>query len=179
MKLVIRKMSYPDIQEVQEIAQTSWHATYEGIIPRDVQDRFLAQAYNPDMLEKRYSGSPFYVAEQEGVIVGFANYSNIQTGQWVELAAIYLHPEYQKQGIGTALLQKGIEDLKPAYVCINVEKDNTIGMNFYKAKGFKVVEEFEEDFDGHQLQTVRMKLDVKEGETYEKSSVQQVGFSKN
>ncbi|WP_150285476.1 GNAT family N-acetyltransferase [Rummeliibacillus sp. TYF-LIM-RU47] len=172
MKLVIRKMSYPDIQEVQEIAQTSWHSTYDGIIPSDVQNRFLAQAYNPDMLEKRYSGSPFYVAEQEGVIVGFANYSNIQSGQWVELAAIYLHPEYQKQGIGTALLQKGIEDLKPAYVCINVEKDNTIGMNFYKAKGFKVIEEFEEDFDGHQLQTVRMKLEVKEGETYEESSVQ-------
>lgn len=54
---------------------------------------------------------------------------------------------------------KELEGLKAIY--INVEKDNTIGMNFYKAKGFEVVEEFDDNFDGHILKTVRMVMKVK------------------
>ena len=29
-------------------------------------------------------------------------------------------------------------------------------MNFYKAKGFEIFEEFDDNFDGHILKTVRM-----------------------
>lgn len=46
--------------------------------------------------------------------------------------------------------------LKEVY--INVEKDNVIGRRFYEAKKFEFVKEFEEDFDGHILKTVRMVL---------------------
>ncbi|WP_199880735.1 N-acetyltransferase [Bacillus massiliglaciei] len=51
-----------------------------------------------------------------------------------------------------------VEGLKEMFV--HVEKENKIGKAFYKAKGFKTVSEFEEDFDGHILQTVRMVLKV-------------------
>ncbi|PWW26868.1 hypothetical protein DFO73_10931 [Cytobacillus oceanisediminis] len=59
------------------------------------------------------------------------------------------------------MLQKGIDDLygiKEIY--INVEKDNKIGKTFYEAKGFEVVKEFDDEFDGHTLKTVRMVLKV-------------------
>jgi len=78
-----------------------------------------------------------------------------------ELAAIYLHPQYQGKGIGSALLKRGIEELSGVRsVWINVEKENWSGLSFYAAKGFEVVREFEEDFDGHVLKTVRMELIV-------------------
>ena len=51
--VVIRKMNEQDISDVKEVAKVSWHSTYEGIIPRQVQDQFLAQAYNEDMLQRR------------------------------------------------------------------------------------------------------------------------------
>ncbi|TDX93478.1 UNVERIFIED_CONTAM: acetyltransferase (GNAT) family protein [Lysinibacillus xylanilyticus] len=93
-------------------------------------------------------------------IVGFANFSNIVDGE-AELYSIYLLPETQGKGIGTALLQEGLKmppDLKSLLVC--VEKENTIGMNFYQAKGFKQLEEFDELFDGHLLKTVRLGLNI-------------------
>jgi hypothetical protein len=42
----------------------------------------------------------------------------------------------------------------------DVEKENNIGTTFYQAKGFKVVSEFDDDFEGHTLQSVRMVLKI-------------------
>ena len=155
-------MNFTDISQVQKIAKVSWNATYEGIIPLEIQDSFLKSAYNDEQMKLRLERSVIYVAEVEGQVVGFANYSPVRDGGEVELAAIYLHPDFQGLGTGTALLQRAVSELdglKEIY--INVEKDNTIGMNFYKAKGFEIVEEFDDNFDGHILKTVRMVLKVK------------------
>lgn len=149
-----------DIIPVQNIAKVSWHATYEGIIPREVQDKFLEVAYSCYTLKQRLKKSNFYVAEVNGVVIGFENYSLVSDRK-VELLAIYLHPDFQGKGIGTTLLEYAMEDLKfLKEIYVNVEKENTIGMNFYKAKGFKVIDEFDDNFDGHILKTVRMVMNI-------------------
>ena len=157
----VRNMKPKDIKQVQDIAQTSWHATYEGIIPREVQDKFLKMAYNDDMIKRRLKQSIMFVVEVEDKIVGFANYTPVNQDGRTELTAIYLYPDYQGKGIGTALLEEGIQRLNGVQeIHLNVEKNNRIGMNFYEAKGFREVSEFDDDFDGHILKTVRMVLKV-------------------
>ncbi|QQP10961.1 GNAT family N-acetyltransferase [Lysinibacillus agricola] len=160
MSSIIRHMQKNDIIFVQEIAKKSWHQTYEGIIPNDIQDRFLQTAYSSERLLGRLENSLFLVAILEDSIVGFANFSNVVDGE-AELYAIYLLPETQGKGIGTALLREGINllpDVTSLLVC--VEKENAIGMNFYQAKGFKKLEEFDELFDGHLLKTVKLGLTI-------------------
>lgn len=159
MSVVIRLMTENDIQAVQHIAEVSWHDTYENIIPLKIQERFLKLAYNMDTLKKRLKNSIFYVAETDGKLVGFANYSPINKENRMELAAIYIHPVHQNQSIGSRFLDKAIASipsLKEIY--IDVERDNHKGRSFYIAKGFTVVKEFEDDFDGYLLQTIRMVL---------------------
>lgn len=156
----IRNMQVDDIQQVQHIAKKSWNSTYEGIIPFEIQEKFLHFAYSVEMMRKRVEQSFIFVSEVAGQIVGFADFSPVKEGEG-ELAAIYLYPEYQGKGIGTALLQTGIKHsigLKELF--INVEKENERGTTFYNAKGFEVISEFDEDFDGHVLKTVRMVLKV-------------------
>ncbi|WP_453996008.1 N-acetyltransferase family protein [Bacillus nitroreducens] len=160
MAFVIRNMKQEDIKQVQNVAKTTWQATYEGIIPSKVQESFLKSAYNDETMKHRLEHSTLFVAEVDDRIVGFANYSPVREDGKVELGAIYLYPEQQGKGIGSALLQKGIHLDGVTEIYINVEKENKIGMTFYKAKGFEIVREFEEDFDGHILQTVRMVLKV-------------------
>ncbi|AND41422.1 GNAT family N-acetyltransferase [Cytobacillus oceanisediminis] len=161
MGYLIRKMEQEDIKQVQEVAKTTWNATYEGIIPLEVQEKFLNSAYNDDRMMQRLGRSTLYVAEIEGRVVGFANFSQVREDGKVELGAIYLYPEQQGNGIGSALLQKGIKDLEGVNkIYINVEKDNKIGKTFYEAKGFEVVKEFDDEFDGHILKTIRMVLKV-------------------
>lgn len=161
MDLFIRKMVREDIEQVQAVARESWHATYEGIIPLTVQNNFLDNAYSDTMMERRLAHSLVFVAEVGDQLVGFANYAKANDQGKVELAAIYISPENQGIGIGTALLKAGIEEIKGIErIWIDVVKENTIGRNFYKAKGFQIVKEFEDDFDGHLLQTIRMRLTI-------------------
>jgi ribosomal protein S18 acetylase RimI-like enzyme len=155
-------MKKKDIPHVQHVAVTSWHDTYEGIIPRDIQENFLQNAYSKGAMIQRLKNSHLFVAETGRNIIGFANYSLIDKDGKVELGAIYLLPEFQGKGAGTALLQEGIEKLQGVReIHLSVEKNNTASKSFYEAKGFEVVSEFDEDFAGHMLRTVRMVLKVK------------------
>ncbi|MFT8930471.1 MAG: GNAT family N-acetyltransferase [Sporolactobacillus sp.] len=161
MDFTIRKMQNKDIQQVQQIAKISWNATYKGIIPFNIQESFLNYAYNNKMMKKRIEQSFLFVSEVNRNIVGFANFSPVKKDGEVELEAIYLCPQFQGKGIGTALLKEGIRDLKGVKkVFVNVEKENKIGTNFYTSKGFDVISEFDDNFDGHILKTVRMALKV-------------------
>lgn len=161
MNYTIRKMENSDIPQVQRVAKASWNHTYAGIIPFNIQENFLNMAYNDEMMQKRLKFSHMLVAIVEDKIVGFANYSPLKEDATAELSAIYLYPEYQGIGIGTSLLHEGIKllnSVKELY--INVEHDNKSGRDFYNSKGFTVVSEFDDNFDGHILKTVRMVLRV-------------------
>ncbi|PKR84188.1 GNAT family N-acetyltransferase [Heyndrickxia camelliae] len=161
MQYTIRKMNLEDIPQVQNIAKVSWNATYEGIIPLDIQESFLKSAYNDEMMKRRYEQSIMFVAQVEEKVVGFANFSPLKENGEAELGAIYLYPQYQGHGIGTALLNEGIHFLKGVKeIYINVEKDNQIGTRFYEAKGFKTVSHFDDYFEGYSLKTVRMVLQL-------------------
>ncbi|MGY0694642.1 N-acetyltransferase family protein [Virgibacillus sp. FSP13] len=161
MDYLVRNMKRDDIPHVQYVAKTSWNSTYEGIIPREIQDNFLRVAYNDDRMEKRLAGSYLYVVETGGEIVGFANFSPVNKEGKAELGAIYLLPDYQGYGLGTTLLNRGIAELKGVKeIFISVEKDNEIGKRFYEAKGFDVISEFDDNFDGNILKTIRMVLHV-------------------
>src|SRR5690625_1594315 len=156
-------MKKKDIPYVQHVAKVSWHATYEDIIPRHIQDNFLQHAYSNDAMKQRVKNSHLFVAESNGNMIGFANYSPVNRDGTVELGAIYLLPEFQGEGAGTALLQGGIEKLQGVKeIHLRVEKNNNVGRRFYEAKGFEAVAEFDEDFADHNLRTVRMVLKIKQ-----------------
>ncbi|MBU7596006.1 GNAT family N-acetyltransferase [Metabacillus halosaccharovorans] len=160
MTLYIRRMNEGDIEQVQLVAKSSWHSTYKGIIPDHIQESFVNTAYSCEMLMKRLTETLFLVAEQEGNIIGFANFTPLKDEKKVELGAIYLYEEYQGNGIGTELLKTGLEELqylKKMYV--NVEKDNQSAVSFYKSKGFMIETEYDDVFDGYTLKTVRMMLE--------------------
>ncbi|MCO4096012.1 GNAT family N-acetyltransferase [Macrococcoides canis] len=159
MNYKIRNMTEDDIPKIQHIAKLSWHDTYAGIIPLHIQDNFLEMAYSSSMLEKRLALTKMYVAEFEGQVVGFANFSKPDENGIAELAAIYLLPDYQNLRIGSALIKHGISQMEGIkYINVVVEKENKVGYNFYKNFGFVVQDEFEDDFDGHILQSVKMRL---------------------
>lgn len=159
MTFKIRNMTIDDINSVQDIAEMSWLATYAGIIPEEIQKRFLKAAYSDEMMHKRLNHSLFLVAETDSGVVGFANFSFANDQGEANLGAIYLYPGQQSKGIGTAMLQEGINQLDGVVsISVEVEKDNAIGKSFYEAKGFETVDEYDDEIDGHIMKTNRMLL---------------------
>ena len=151
---LLRPADPKDIPAIQAVARASWHHTYEGLIPRSVQDTFLDHAYALDQLEQRTRGL-FLVAERGGQVVGFAEAALNETD--AVLQAIYLHPDAQGGGIGTRLLDEIIHRL-PGISTLTAEMEggNLSGGRFYEARGFSCVDEWEEDFLGRTLQTKKM-----------------------
>ncbi|WP_112179885.1 MULTISPECIES: N-acetyltransferase [Paraliobacillus] len=163
MDFIIRIMEEKDIKQVQNIAKLTWHATYEGIIPFVIQDKFLGAAYSDESMIKRLKQSDLYIATSGDLILGFANFYSLKEKGEVELGAIYIHPDLQARGLGTALLNKGINKSKTTEkIFLDVEKENLPGINFYKAKGFNVLHEFDDNLYGHHTKMLRMCLQVKE-----------------
>ncbi|MCP8968425.1 GNAT family N-acetyltransferase [Ectobacillus ponti] len=155
----IRNAVETDIAQVQHVAKASWNETYEGIIPMEIQEAFLRYAYSEDMMKKRMQTSCLLVAERGECIVGFINVSLPDEQKEAELFAIYLLPDHQRVGIGKALLLAAIRHTPDARsLCVNVERDNFKGQRFYAKQGFEVIDEFDDDFDGHILKTTRMVL---------------------
>jgi len=160
MVIEVRKMTLQDISQVQQVAKISWHHTYEGIIPRHIQDNFLATAYSDENMVRRVERSYAFVALLDEQVVGFANFSYVKDDGTSELAAIYLLPESQGKGLGTKLLEQGLTLPNVRAIELNVKKDNASGMNFYLSKGFKQIDSFKEDYEGDERETVRMRLDI-------------------
>lgn len=161
MEHFIRRMEKGDIPHVQQIAKTSWNDAYQGIIPLEIQEKFLALAYSDEMMKKRLEKSNMLVSEVGEKIVGFVDFSPVKENGDVELAAIYIDPPHQSNGLGTALLKEGLTILEGAKrIFVNVEKENLSGTAFYESKGFIVVSEFNDYFDGHILKAVRMVLNL-------------------
>lgn len=163
MDYIIRKMTRRDIPQVQKVARTSWYTTYTGIIPVRIQKNFLKKAYNRRMLKRRLKETIIYVAELDGNIVGFANYSLVSEDGKTELGALYLHPDYQGFGIGTAFLCKGVYELGAKEIHLTVEKNNKQGRAFYAAKGFQFVSEYENMLEDHVLEIIHLVLTEEAG----------------
>lgn len=158
---IIRKAAAADFESIQTIASKSWNDTYQGLIPEDIQSRFLSEAYSDEMMPVRLEKTLLLVAEKEGELVGFANAS--EKAGAAHLHAIYLLPEAKGSGIGTQLLEHLIAELAPvSEIYVEVEKGNKSGETFYAAKGFKEIRVFEEDLYGHTLTTRKMVLSVAE-----------------
>ncbi|SEC40732.1 GNAT family N-acetyltransferase [Paenibacillus sp. GP183] len=162
MGTIIRRMIVDDIPMLQQVAKTTWNKTYEGIIPSHIQEAFLQRNYSETAMKNRMDRSVVFVADIAGKIKGFANFFRSKEHvEEAELGAIYILPEKQSQGIGSQLLNAGIEELsgiKSLFVV--VERENTIGKRFYASKGFVTLNEFEEQLDGHTLKSLKMVLKV-------------------
>lgn len=159
---MIRTGTSADITAVQEIAKISWNDTYAGIIPSTVQESFLDKSYSTPMMEMRLKRTIVLLAEHEGEPVGFANFTKVDEDGDAELIAIYIKPEFQRSGHGKKLFTAGLRHLLNGnQLFVYVESENIKGRNFYEANGFKLLEEFEELFEGHPLQTTKYVYDLK------------------
>ncbi|MCE4956957.1 GNAT family N-acetyltransferase [Macrococcoides caseolyticum] len=162
MTFNIRKATYDDITEIQNVAKVSWNETYEGIIPIDIQNKFLDESYSEDMLKKRIDKSILLVATNDNNIVGFVNLTYLLEGNKSMLMAIYILKAYQGKGIGSKLLSEAISYIdtnsKEVSFEVEVEKENNSAIQFYQSKNFVISEEYVDYFYDYPLQTVKMTM---------------------
>jgi putative acetyltransferase len=90
--------------------------------------------------------SETYVAEKNGQIVGFISLIGNYVG------ALFVDNDYQRQGIGKALL--AFAHGRQGSLFVDVYKENTNALKFYQSYGFRERREKVEPETGHKLLTM-------------------------
>lgn len=83
-----------------------------------------------------------YVYESKNSVQGF-----ISILEENFIGALFVHPNHQRSGIGSALLTEALTHYPQ--VNLAVYKDNTSATRFYESKGFKIVQEQTNEDSGH------------------------------
>ena len=157
MEINYRQVRKEDGYEWYSLLDNVWRVAYDGIIATEVFDardnarEDRARGFS----EEKFLGErkTAYVAEHDGRIVGLmfgtldSDYEFFKN-DYADLVALYVYPEFQRMGIGTALRDIFVDWAKQKnadrYV-IGVLKENTNARKVYEAWG-GTLSEHEHDF---------------------------------
>jgi putative acetyltransferase len=107
--------------------------------------RFVNEEYwksKMDVMQKTYiPSSETYVFKENNIIKGFFSLKN------ETLAAMFVAPEYQDQGVGHKLMDKA-KSLR-SRLKLTVYKENMKSIDFYKKCGFEIIKEKVDEHTGH------------------------------
>jgi len=111
-----------------------------------IPEEYVRKAFSEDvLLEAAGSGkATFYLAlENKCKILGFAQV-NVVDSETAELDRIVVFPEYTRQGLGTKLLTRTVEDAKhrgTKAIVVNAGQEELHARRFYEKNGFELVKE--------------------------------------
>lgn len=145
-----RPFTHDDIEAISKIHVTGWQSSYQHIVDQDYLDGLSVtdrmKSWQKIMDEDQTYG---LIAEDEaGQPAGFTSFGRLRTPPpgmspirplyASEIYAIYILPEYWRQGCGKALLSASCEKLKDEKfpsVCLWVLEKNKRALSFYKTLG--------------------------------------------
>ncbi len=147
----IRLATADDIEGLARVSRLAFRATYPGIVPAPVLDEWIETAAVPwqTAFEQRTPDSPWrpWVAERDGVVIGYATTSPGKDW-WLppidgsgELTNLYLDPDAIGTGVGSALYDHAVADLRARGFnpfVVWAFRDNERAVRFYERKGLTI-----------------------------------------
>jgi len=139
---MIEKEGVDHVAEILLVINTSNREVYKNIIPKEY---FRSPVLSLEELLKDFERMTFYVYKSENKVVGVGALQ-IESEGTGRIRWVYILPEYQRMGIGTALVIRleqqareiGIRRLR----LLTIEKANW-AVNFYKRLGYDLTEKIE------------------------------------
>lgn len=148
---MIRKARKDDAKDIVFINVICWKESYRRIFPQDFLNNL--DCHSSESIRKCESSiNEYIVFEKDGEVVGMARYGKNKKrydDSYGEIYALYVRPEFQKQKIGTKLVQYVFKKLKNnyKYVLISTLKSNKANV-FYQKIGGKLIGESNFELNG-------------------------------
>jgi ribosomal protein S18 acetylase RimI-like enzyme len=138
----LRRARPEDVEDIEAVARMTWADTYDGLIPHEAQAEHLDQSYSPEALLPaiEHPDRWFFVACHLGEVIGFADFGPVDD-RTVELFRMYVDPGAQRLGVGSELLEAGLDAARSSgrpysKILLYVEDGNVKGQRFYSKHGF-------------------------------------------
>jgi ribosomal protein S18 acetylase RimI-like enzyme len=145
----IRTATPMDSKKIAEVHLATWKSAYAGIVSQKHLDSLLLEPrvvrWN-EILQRNGEKETTIVSEVEEEVVGFLSIGpnrTLTSDFEGEIYALYLLRDFQKRGIGAALLKHGMAELRKRgfkSVIVWVLKDNP-SRHFYEKMGGREIED--------------------------------------
>lgn len=142
MAPIVRRCRLGDVSRLRDLAKICWHSTYDRMLGQGQSALVGGRVYSTFnvgywIVQSSLSrASVVLVAAHGDALVGFAMAQ--RDGPEIILYSLYVHPDRQGKGIGSALLDAVIAQHGEAKaIRLEVLKDNTAAIAWYQAKGFE------------------------------------------
>ena len=159
--IVLRTATPGDAAGIAAVRVDSWRATYRGIIPDAYLDAMKVEdstALWSKVLSADTQKTSVFVAERGGDIIGFAAGKMMDVEKFgfdAELAAIYMRPEAQRNGIGrrlVGLVADAHQEQGAQGLLVWVLANNKVARQFYDRLGAELL--IEQPFTWDELELI-------------------------
>ena len=144
--ICLRIADEKDLNTIAQLAEAIWNAHYIEIIGKQQVEYMLNKMYSHESLFEQWSDKKqvFYLIEDEAKNIGFIAFSLTKENSYF-IHKFYILPQKSNNGIGSKVLDKLIEIIRPNELMLNVNRENFKSINFYFKNGFKILKT--EDID--------------------------------
>ena len=134
--MTVRRMVESDCKAIGELYTAAWKEGYKGLLPQKYLDELT-----PDKINRVIDDGSFVVLDGERI----AAHCHARAADepewrgWGEIHTMYTHPDYWRNGYGTAVFKRAEEWLYERgfnEVYLYVLEGNERAKRFYKAQGF-------------------------------------------
>ncbi|GAB7019233.1 N-acetyltransferase family protein [Halostagnicola bangensis] len=158
----IRPATEADRGAIRIVARETWHDTYDDLQSETI-DETVAEWYSDEALERALSrpGTAFLVAVVDDDLVGFTH--GVVEGDEGDILRLYVHPDHQRDGVGTALherLRANLEDFNMNRMRAMDLAGNEGAQAFYESQGFEQTGEGEVEIGGEKRREVVYTLEL-------------------
>lgn len=136
--LTIERARVDDIDSIRRVLSETWLDTYGSCLSPSTIERVTTHWHDANLLRSQIEepGNYFAVARDGGRIVGLITVVGA-TPEELYLPRLYVHPEHQRRGIGSALLDAAIAAHPDAAVIrLAVERRNAKGLAYWRKQRF-------------------------------------------
>ena len=141
----VSRLAMHDVEAVSALARVVWQATYPALISQAQIEFMLADRYAAERIRTQL-GDPrhaWWGAHAGEMLAGFAHVSLDSTHSDAKLDKLYVHPDNQRRGIGSALLAAVAGWARAQHIrrlWLQVNRGNAPAIAAYRNLGFHVVE---------------------------------------
>jgi ribosomal protein S18 acetylase RimI-like enzyme len=168
----VRQATIADARRIAQIHVETWRAAYRGQMPDAVLDNLDVEkraGFWNTHLTSQPSGT--FVAELKREVIGFCDLipsrdKGSDPKEVGEIAAIYVHPEFWRNGAGEALCRFALRAARlQKYVSVTlwVLTSNVAARKFYETMGFSLdgAAKVDQSFQNCELHHVRYRISVR------------------
>jgi len=138
MGQTVRKASLKDAESILHVINASNREAFSKIIPKEY---FKEPILSMKELLRDFKRMAFYVFEGDRVVVGVSALK--VEGDVGRIRWVYVLPEHQRKGIGTALIrniEKEAKEIDLKKLWLLTSEKAYWAVNFYKKHGYKLVD---------------------------------------